>query len=262
MLIMYLSVYHLGEFLEHLDHIDDASSISTERNLVVLLSTIAIIFIAFFAAIEINQAKQSVIDYFVDYWNYIDVLSLGLNLMFLIMLNTNCFMVSNEIFSKTHIRVNAAVGCFTLWIKLFYWMRLFKVTAYFITLITQTLFDIRVFMIMLTIILIAFGTFFSILNTDTSEFQDVPDGQGYHYVGQYVGQRAIDAVIAMYLLSLGEFDMDGYKEGPHVIFAWLFFLMATFLVLVVFMNMLIAMMGETFAMVQTIQEETALAEQL
>ena len=56
--------------------------------------------------------------------------------------------------------------------------------------------------------------------------------------------------------------MDGFKEGPNVIFAWFFFLLATFLVLVVFMNMLIAMMGETFAVVQTIQEETALAEQV
>ena len=56
--------------------------------------------------------------------------------------------------------------------------------------------------------------------------------------------------------------MDGFKEGPNVIIAWFFFLLATFLVLVVFMNMLIAMMGETFAVVQTIQEETALAEQV
>jgi hypothetical protein len=56
----------------------------------------------------------------------------------------------------------------------------------------------------------------------------------------------------MYLLSLGEFDMDGFKEGPHKVVAWVFFLMGTFLCLLVFMNMLIAIMGETFAMVQTI----------
>lgn len=66
----------------------------------------------------------------------------------------------------------------------------------------------------------------------------------------------------MYLLSLGEFDMDGYKEGPNVAFAWFFFILATFVILVVFMNMLIAMMGETFGNVQLIQEETALLEQV
>jgi hypothetical protein len=66
----------------------------------------------------------------------------------------------------------------------------------------------------------------------------------------------------MYLLSLGEFDMDGFKDGPNVYFAWFFFLLATFFLLVVFMNMLIAIMGETFSVVQSIQEETALAEQV
>ena len=69
-------------------------------------------------------------------------------------------------------------------------------------------------------------------------------------------------MIAMYLLALGEFDMDGFKKGPNVYFAWFFFLLGTFLVLVVFMNMLIAMMGETFSKVQLIQEETALLEQV
>lgn len=191
MIIMYLSVYHLGGFLEHLDHIEDGSSITNERNFVVFLSIIAMCLIGFFVNIEYSQAKQSWSDYFIDYWNYIDALSLGLNFMFLVMLNTNCFLVSNEYFTKEKIRLNASVGCFILWVKLFYWMRLFKVTAYFITLITQTIFDIRVFMIMLSIMLIAFASFFSILNTDTIEYHDtgadVPDANGYHYVDQYIG---------------------------------------------------------------------------
>ena len=52
MIIMYLSVYHLGGFLEHLDHIEDGSSITNERNLVVFLSIIAMCLIGFFANIE------------------------------------------------------------------------------------------------------------------------------------------------------------------------------------------------------------------
>ena len=191
MIIMYLSVYHLGGFLNHLDHIEDSSSIEGERKFVVFLSVIAMGLIGFFVSIEYSQAKQSLSDYFVDYWNYIDFLSLGLNFMFLIMLNTNCFLVSNEYFTKEKIRLNAAVGCFTLWVKLFYWMRLFKVTAYFITLITQTLYDIRVFMVMLSIIVLAFASFFSIINTDTIEYHDnsadVAEGNGYHYVDTYIG---------------------------------------------------------------------------
>jgi hypothetical protein len=46
-------------------------------------------------------------------------------------------------------------------------------------------------MIMLSIMLLAFASFFSILNTDTLEYHDngadVPDAYGYHYVDQYIG---------------------------------------------------------------------------
>ena len=84
----------------------------------------------------------------------------------------------------------------------------------------------------------------------------------YHYVDSYVGVTVIDSLISTYLLALGEFDLDGYKEGPDVYIAWFFFVMATYLILIVFMNMLIAIMGETFSQVQSIQEESALLEQV
>jgi hypothetical protein len=52
----------------------------------------------------------------------------------------------------------------------------------------------------------------------------------------------------MWLLGLGEFDMDdSYSEGTNVMLCWFMFCMATFLILTVFMNMLIAIMGDTFS---------------
>jgi hypothetical protein len=126
-------------------------------------------------------------DYFIDYWNYIDFGSIVLNVWFIVMLNVNCLKGDNEIFSKNLVRLIAAIGGFFLWVKLFYWMRLFKVTAYFITLITQTIIDIKVFMIMLTILLIAFATFFSIINKNTPGYYKDSDNGAFHYVDDYVG---------------------------------------------------------------------------
>jgi hypothetical protein len=51
----------------------------------------------------------------------------------------------------------------------------------------------------------------------------------------------------MYLLMLGEFYIDGYKSGSYSLLTWIFFMLATFIVLVVFMNLLIAIMSETFS---------------
>jgi hypothetical protein len=141
-----------------------------------------------------------------------------------------------------------------MWCKLFYWMRLFKATAAFITLIFQTLSDVKIFAAMLAIILVAFANFFFVINNNTTQ-------DDYHYVGDYVGHSVVDAFIAMYLMGLGEFDMDGYSQGPNVWAAWIMFTLGTALVLVVFMNMLIAIMGDTFGRVLELQEENALQEQ-
>ena len=135
-----------------------------------------------------------------------------------------------------------------MWVKLFYWMRLFKNTAHFITLISRTIYDVRIFMLMLLIILCSFANFFFLIN------ENIQDGEDFYYVGSFVGNKVIDAFIASYLTGLGEFDFDGYKMGPNVYLAWLFFILATFLVLIVFMNMLIAIMGDTFSQVQEIQD--------
>jgi hypothetical protein len=73
----------------------------------------------------------------------------------------------------------------------------------------------------------------------------------YHYVNEYIGVSFIDSIIAMYLVALGEFDLDGLMQGPDKYGAWIFFLLGSFLLLVVFMNMLIAIMGDTFSYVQS-----------
>jgi len=68
----------------------------------------------------------------------------------------------------------------------------------------------------------------------------------FHYADEYVGNKVFDAIIAVYLIALGEFDLDGYKMGPNIHFVWLMFVACTFIILIVFMNMLIAIMGDTF----------------
>lgn len=52
----------------------------------------------------------------------------------------------------------------------------------------------------------------------------------------------------MYLMSLGEFDFGGYG-GPNKFIPWLYFLFGTYLMLLVFMNSLIAIMGDSYAKV-------------
>jgi len=58
----------------------------------------------------------------------------------------------------------------------------------------------------------------------------------------------IDALLNTWLLGVGEFNLDdSYSEGPNVLLCWFMFWFASFLILTVFMNMLIAIMSDTFA---------------
>jgi hypothetical protein len=62
----------------------------------------------------------------------------------------------------------------------------------------------------------------------------------------------LNALIAAYFICLGEFSYDNYSKGQGAsekYFVWGMFCLATFMCCVVFMNMLIAIMGDTFGAV-------------
>lgn len=52
----------------------------------------------------------------------------------------------------------------------------------------------------------------------------------------------------VYLLAFGDFDTDSYEmgDGSMTPISWIFFLMASFILCLHLLNMLIAIMGETF----------------
>ena len=62
--------------------------------------------------------------------------------------------------------------------------------------------------------------------------------------------------------ALGDFDSAIYRVGYDKYFAIGMFLLATFIISVVFMNMLIAIMGDTFGQVLEVAEESGLREQV
>jgi hypothetical protein len=223
----------------------------------------------YFASIEMRSLKLSGFYwYFVDPWNVLDVLSTCLNFAFTTMLMINIGFETNYL-SKFMLRSIGGVASFCMWIKVFYWMRLFAFTAHYVTLITETVKDVRTFFVMIIIIMTAFANFFYIVNFNTPAN---PENDGHEFAGNlnadysYVpvnqGNAVFDAILSSYLLALGEFSTDGFTEGPNVTICWVFFIMASFLILVVFMNMLITIVSETFSKVMEIKDELSLSEQL
>jgi len=66
-------------------------------------------------------------------------------------------------------------------------------------------------------------------------------------------------MIHAYLTGLGDFNKDNYSAANNVT-VWIFFLMATVIVQLVFMNMLIALMAAAYEESCAIEEQSVLKE--
>jgi len=77
---------------------------------------------------------ESGFSYFGDYWNVIDTMSLLLNAIYLGMF-TSCCTVETELFTIESMNTVGSFCCWFMWIKVFYWMRLFESLAYYVKLI-------------------------------------------------------------------------------------------------------------------------------
>lgn len=88
----------------------------------------------------------------------------------------------------------------------------------------------------------------SILDPETKAYKT------YSFIHRFTGSKGADAIISIALLALGDFaDRDNYEGVPNSIdlwFAWAMFLLACFFIVLIFMNMLIAIMSEPFGDVQ------------
>ena len=79
---------------------------------------------------------------------------------------------------------------------------------------------------------------------------------------EYTGIPVLDSIIYVYMLSLGELVYDDLNKGDSVKMIFFFFVLATILVYIIFMNVIIAIVNDVFTQVQSKQEESDLKEKI
>lgn len=199
-----------------------------------------------FLILEIIQIKSNGLSYFFDVWNVIDLTSLGINAVYVY------GEITNNI-SYGWLQVIGSCAVMLMWFKLFYWMRLFKPFSAFIRMITEIIKDIKVFMVMLIISLMAFANIIFVLNANRLHEDKDP------IFDALVGIPPVDAIIHAYLTGLGDFNKDFYSEDNSRV-VWIMFILATIIVQLIFLNLLIAIMGESFARITAIMQQSTLKE--
>ena len=104
---------------------------------------------------------------------------------------------------------------------------------------------------MVMIIILTFATFFYIININGKAV-------GLSYIPDYGLNPFLTSIISVYMITLGNFAYSDYSAGPNITSCWLMFLACTFFNCVMFMNMLIAIMSNTFEEVTATDEENGL----
>lgn len=149
-----------------------------------------------------------------------------------------CFSFAVDMIDVESLRIMAAIASFCILAKVFDWLRLFEQTAFYVMLVTETQRDIRAFIILLFTSLMLFGVPLEMLNLNRSEQAKiiVPSFDSW-FVNLFLNQ---------YLLALGEFNHHNFANQPQAVLCYFLFLSATFFVQITMLNMLIAIMGDTF----------------
>lgn len=126
----------------------------------------------------------------------------------------------------------------SLWFNMLNFLRLFRNTGYLIHLILQVMKDMKYFVLIVTINLLSFSSAFYVLSRSNDGEED------------FLGSSFVGANAFIYQLLLGAFDPSRFGS-QNLTLTWAFFVLATFFLIVVMLNLLISIISDTFARVQS-----------
>ena len=194
------------------------------------------VLICHLAIVEQMQMKESgFLNHFLNIYNWIDSAHLIMNIIFIAFT-----LFDFEFMDANKQRTWAAISICFLWLKLFDWMRLFDGTAFFMRLLGDTIWDIKYFLVIMFIVYEGFGSAFHIIDMSR---QANEEGSIMTYLAR---MWFVNSFQYTYLLGLGEFDLENATNGSNIILFYGLFNISTFLIMIVLLNMLIAVMSDTY----------------
>ena len=132
-----------------------------------------------------------------------------------------------------------AVGSLLLWTKLFYYVRMYKRTSYLVFSILNILVNLKSFLFIYVIIVLAFSDAFY---TTSIYHETYLYTEGNKYYPNYLN-CFIETM--KYMMSI-----PGWLDNSQSVLAFLLFLLCTVVIFLMMLNLLIASVGSTFGEVQ------------
>ena len=234
--LMILAVFYMHYELEHEpDDRDDESRAGYYCRKGAGIFTILFIFWSLRTELFQFAYAERKMDYICSGWNWVDFF--GLMFTLTIAFHTLLEMTLIPIES---LRILAAVASLFLLMKVYDWLRLFENTAFYVLLLQETLNDLKWFLVLLGVAFLMFGLPMSMLSLNRSD-------EDSRLIQERFEFWFIDLIYNQYLLALGEFETDSFMAGNETRLVLLIFICATFYTQIIVLNMLIAVMSDSFA---------------
>jgi hypothetical protein len=204
-----------------------------------------IIFAGYLLANEIRQLFKQGIEYFISVWNYLDMVPPIMTILFIVLEITGFFD------DGTKIQVQSAMQALTslfIWLKFLYFLRIFESTGYLIRIIVQVVIDMRHFLLVLLLTFVAFGD--AVYNIQLGNTAEDPIYEGENFIG---------GVAYVYRMVLGDFDTTGFGNCA-VPLMWVLFILCTVFNMIIMLNLLIAIISESFAAINEVSQQASYQE--
>eukprot|EP00347_Sterkiella_histriomuscorum_P003632 403363541 len=202
--------------------------ITDERNMIVLYisKAISLIVLIYFFIYEIKQAlKQE--GYLKEIWNFFDYTLIVSYLLEIIIEAANPYHDSLAI-------IKVLVVCLTF-LKISFFLRIYDGFSFLVSMMAAVFVDLKYFIGFFIIFILQFGIIFAILFDATS-------------IDEYSGIGIVGYFMMAFRTSSGDFNVDSYKDQSQalVIISWTIWVIAVFLLNIMFMNFIIAVISESY----------------
>eukprot|EP00347_Sterkiella_histriomuscorum_P009906 403339425 len=198
------------------------------------------LFSMYFLRNELIQCVDEGWHYFKSVWNYIDIITPVIILSLLVI---NGFDIK---LSYSLERILQAIGVFFMWFKFLYFFRIFKSFGYLTRLIILVIYDMKHFLVVLFFTIVAFSDSFLTLSNGNDDEDKFVDG-------------FFDSIIYTYRIILGDFDVTKFG-GVGTFMVYGLFILCTVFNTIIMLNLLIAIISETFTMVKENSENASYQE--
>lgn len=224
----------------------------SDGSLIMGVSTACIVWLLLLEVVQLYSLKFNIFKYLGDGWNMLLMASYVLTLYIFSLERQGSYTeTEGEI-----IPIVTSIDGFLIIQGLFYWSQMFGKVAMYKRIIMESVIESRYFMIMVFFILANFGlAIYSLDQTQQMIHGKQIDFPEYvEYTQDRFGHEIIDSFLSVYLLMLGDFDMTSnpvedamatYGQKPQILF-WIYFVAATFVAQVVFLNVLVAVIGQSY----------------